>query len=176
MLVAPRVRRALAAALLSVLPLSLAACGDGRATTPLVVEVSLTSQYKNLHKAGAGDSIVYGWNDLEGDTEVNGEKVHVQLLGSVEYTNGGGPFGATTTFSFADGSTLAVASVDGRATAKTDTSDATFSSLLRVIGGSGRYVGASGRGVMTGRRNDTLGGVVEMTFDLKLRSPTVIMD
>lgn len=147
----------------------LAACDPAadRVTT-LSVTTSLSSKYKDLHNVGADNRIVYGWNDLEGTAQVGDETVQVQLLGDVEYTDGGGPFGGFVTLTFADGAVLALRVVDARAVAKTDTSDARFTGLVRVIGGTGRFVEASGRGVLEGRRNDELGGVVEMTYTVRL--------
>lgn len=169
MLSSVRARRALLAAALSVIPLVFAACDDAPTST-MVVDVSLTSQGKNLHKVGADDSIVYGWNDLQGDATVDGEQVHVAMLGVVQYVKGAGPFGGSVTLTFPDGSVLAFDQVEARATAKTDTTDAKFAGLLRVIGGTGRFATAAGRGLLTGRRNDSLGGVVEMHFVLRLKS------
>ena len=148
---------------------ALTACGETSAPSrALDVEVALTSRYKRLHTVGPENSIVYGWNDLEGTTEIDGEEVAVEMLGHVEYVNGGGAFGGPVTLTFPDGSTLAFAQVQAIATAKTDTSDARFRGLLRIIGGTGRFVDARGRGTLEGRRNDSLGGTVEMRFRLQV--------
>jgi hypothetical protein len=163
-------RRALLAAALLASPAALVSCGDEAPASTMTIEVSLSSKYKNLHKVGPDDSVVYGWNDLQGEAVVDGEKVQVAMLGVVQYVNGEGPFGGTVTLTFPDGSKLAFDQVDAKATAKTDTTDARFSGLVRVIGGTGRFAETTGRGVLAGRRNDSLGGVVEMRFVLRLVS------
>lgn len=161
--------RLIGALLATCVVLGLAGCdAASERVTTLSVTTSLSSTYKDLHKVGPDSRIVYGWNDLEGTADVAGEQVEVQLLGDVEYTDGGGPFGGFVTLTFPDGAVLALRVVDARATAKTDTSDARFTGLVRVIGGTGRFVEASGRGVLVGRRNDELGGVVEMTYTVRL--------
>ena len=136
---------------------------------PIRFEVSLTSVAKDLYKVGPNDSIVYGRNLLEGDALIDGEAVHVEMFGHVEYVNGGGDFDGPVTLTFEDGSLLGFDMVNGVATARTDTSDARFSALIRIIGGTGRFLNASGRGTLHGRRNDALGGVVEMTFEMNVQ-------
>jgi len=149
--------------------LVLAACDpDPADITVITVETSLSSTYRNLHKVGANGQVVYGWNDLEGTARVDGETIGVQLLGNVEYVDGGGPFGGFVTLSYPDGTLLALRVTEATSIAKTDTSDARFEGLVRVVGGTGRFVDASGRGVLSGRRNDELGGVVEMTYVVRV--------
>ena len=99
----------------------------------------------------------YGWNRLRGTTLVDGQPVNVDMLGSVEYTNGSGPFSGFVTFFFVDGSTLGV-SMQGITTAATNTTDTSFAATLGVIGGSGRYISAKGSGTFTGSRQTQLGG------------------
>ena len=160
-------RRLLGVLALAVVPLT--ACDpDPADITVLTVETSLSSQNRNLHKVGPADEVVYGWNDLQGTAEVGGQTIGVQLLGNVEYVDGGGPFGGFVTLTFPDGALLALRVVDATAIAKTDTSDARFEGLVRVIGGTGRFLEASGRGVLSGRRNDELGGVVEMKYVVRV--------
>lgn len=150
--------------------LGLVACDDADARmTTVVIDVDLTSADRNLQKVGPNEQSVYGWNHLVGTGTADGEPVEVEMLGEVDYTNGGGDFAGFITFTFADGSKVGVAMVDGKATAKSDTSNARFSALLRVIGGTGNEVSTTGRGTFTGERMDTLGGVVQSHFVLRLR-------
>jgi len=70
------------------------------------------------------------------------------------------------TFTYADGSTLAV-SMQGLARAGTDASTS-FTATLGVVGGTGKYAGATGSGTFTGSRTTALGGKVSATFDVEL--------
>jgi hypothetical protein len=134
----------------------------------LHVEVILSSSARTLHQVGATGEKTYGWNLLEGTATVDGQPVAVQLQGSVNYTNGGGPFSAFVTFTFADGSTLGT-SVQGLATADERKNETTFASTMLVIGGTGPYSLTKGTGTFTGSRTDELGGNVAATFDVELR-------
>ena len=146
---------------------------DAQATTALAaptqtVTVLTTSKEKVLHTVGASGENVYGSNHLVGDGTDGTEAVNVEMLATVNYTNGSGDFDGVITFTYADGSTLGFDMVDGSTVAATDTTDATFHSELEVIGGTGRYVNTTGTGTFDGSRKDALGGAVEMTFALRL--------
>ena len=140
--------------------------GDGTGT-PLHVETALTSDSRSLTQTGADGSKTYGWNRLGGTSTVNGQAVSIDMQGSVQYTAGNGPFSGFVTFTFADGSTLGV-SMQGQTIAKPDSADASFTSTLGVIGGTGTYAKATGSGTFTGTRQAQLGGQVSATFDLDL--------
>jgi hypothetical protein len=135
---------------------------------PLHVEATLSSSSRTLHQVGARGEKTYGWNLLEGTATVDGQPAQVQLQGSVNYTDGGGPFSAFVTFTFADGSTLGT-SVQGLATTNERKNETTFASTMLVIGGTGTYSLTKGSGTFTGSRTDELGGNVAATFDLRLR-------
>lgn len=140
-----------------------------------IVTVDLTSSRTELGSVEGGGDVIYGWNHLEGTGQVEPEgftdllgpagSVTVDMLGQVAYVDGSGPFDGFITFGFADGSTLAV-SMQGRARAATDTSDAFFSAELDVLGGTGRLAGASGTGRFDGSRTAVLGSPVEAMFRL----------
>jgi hypothetical protein len=140
--------------------------GD-RTGTPLHVDTVLTSDSRSLNTAGADGSKTYGWNRLVGTSTLNGQSVSVDMQASVQYTAGNGPFFGFVTFTFADGSTLGV-SMQGQTAAKPDSADASFTSTLGVIGGTGTYAKATGSGMFTGTRQAQLGGQVSATFDLDL--------
>jgi len=150
---------------------ALAACGDAPVTSAdaQVITVQLTSQDRVLHTVGPGESKIYGSNHLTGEGTLDGTgDVQVEMLATVNYTNGSGDFGGVITFTFADGSTLGVVMVNGAAEAATDTTEATFHSGLRVIGGTGAMVDAAGSGTFVGTRKEALGGAVEATFTLSI--------
>ena len=132
---------------------------DAQATTTLAAPTQTVS---------ASGEHVYGSNHLVGDGTDGTEAVNVEMLATVNYTNGSGDFDGVITFTYADGSTLGFDMVDGSTVAATDTTDATFHSELEVIGGTGRYVNTTGTGTFDGSRKDALGGAVEMTFALRL--------
>lgn len=141
-------------------PVGTGTTGDG-----VHITSDLTSADRRLATAGPNGSVVYGWNHLTGTSTVDGQSVGVDLLGAVTYTNGNGPFSGFVTFSFPDGSTLAV-SMQGSTRASADTKNATFLATLGVVTGTGRYENVAGTGTFTGTRTASLGSVVSATFDL----------
>jgi len=140
--------------------------GAGTAGTQLQITADVQSQTKLTHDVGGGANKTYGWNDLVGTATVDGQPVQVDLQGSVDYTDGSGPFGQFVTFTFADGSLLATRMV-GQATKATDGTTA-FEGTMTVIGGTGKYATATGSGMFTGSRSGTLGAPVNANFALTL--------
>jgi hypothetical protein len=149
-------------------PLSTPVGGGDPDTKPVHVESTMSSPSRTLHQVGGNGEKTYGWNLLEGSATVDGQPVQVELQGSVNYTNGGGPFSAFVTFTFADGSTLG-ASAQGVASTIERRNATTFAATMLVIGGTGAYAPATGSGTFTGSRTEELGGNVSLTFDLGLR-------
>jgi quercetin dioxygenase-like cupin family protein len=135
--------------------------------TNVKLQTVLVSQSRALHSVGAAGNITYGWNMLTGTSAVNAQPVVLEMLASVDYVSGSGTFSGFVTFSFADGSTLAVR-MQGLSTANADGTVTTFSSTLGVVGGTGTYATAAGSGTFTGERRSALGGNVDATFDLQL--------
>src|SRR6478672_1253410 len=84
-------------------PLSTPVGEGGAGTTALHVAATLASPTRTLHQAGPDNRFTYGWNRLDGATTVDGQAVSVELLGSVDYTTGSGPFSGFVTFTFGDG-------------------------------------------------------------------------
>lgn len=132
------------------------------------ITVLATSSEKVLHTSGASGEHVYGWNRLVGDGTSGTDVVNVEMLATVNYTNGSGDFDGVITFTYPDGSTLGFDMVGGATVASTDTTEATFHSDLVVISGTGKYATAAGTGTFDGSRKDALGGAVEMTFALRI--------
>lgn len=164
-----------AAALL--LALAVAACGTegefaGDGDPDVAVTVEITSEEQRLTQVGPDEEVVYGWNRLVGSGEGTGAvgagPVEIEMLGNVSYREGNGPFFGFVTFTFDDGATIAVR-MDGEAEASADTSHASFSADLEVLGGTGRLASAAGTGTFAGERSEELGGAVESTFHLWLR-------
>ena len=147
-------------------PLS-TAVGASTETTPMHLAATLVSESRTLQQVGADGAKTYGWNRLIGSAVLDGQPVTVDMLASVQYTAGSGPFSGFVTFTFADGSTLAV-SMQGATTAQPDSTDASFAATLGVFGGTGSYLHVTGSGMFHGTRRAALGGQVDSTFDLDL--------
>lgn len=136
------------------------------------VHFDLVSTERTLHKVGANEEVLYGWNHLEAQTSIDGEAVAVELQAGVEYLNGVGPCEGLFTLTFPDDSVIAAAFTDCRAAAASGDSGARFASGIRVIGGSGRFVDVRGSGSYTGERREEIGGAVRSRLVLLLdRSP-----
>jgi hypothetical protein len=142
--------------------------GTGATGTTLHFTTPLASQARTLLNAGPQGSIVYGWNHLTGTATLDGKRVLVDVLGDVNYKAGNGPFGGFITFTFDDGTTLAVA-MHGTATQSPDGAS-TVVATLGVLGGTGRYETAAGSGTFVGSRPAAVGATVAATFDLKVSS------
>jgi hypothetical protein len=143
--------------------------GSAAEGTALTVEAELTSQATQLTNVGANGAVTYGWNRLTGTATDASGPVQVELLGSVAYRDGAGPFSGFVTFTFADGSVLGT-QIQGVATK--DAAGATqFASTLGVIDGTGRYLGAKGSGRFTGSRDAALGQPVKAKFEITIAPP-----
>ena len=148
-------------------PLSTPVGEGNEGATRLHLETTLTSQSRTLHDAGADGDKTYGWNQLTGASSLDDQPVDVEMLASVDYVDGSGPFFGFLTFTFADGSTLGFA-MQGSAQLDSAADETTFVSTLTVIGGTGTYAATTGSGVFSGRRTAELGGDVAASFDLGL--------
>ena len=111
-------------------PLS-TATGDVPDTTPLQLATLLTSESRTLYQTGPDAATTYGWNRLLGAATVDGQEVTIELLASVAYTSGSGPFSGFVTIRFPDGSSLAL-SMQGATVARPDGADASFAATLGV--------------------------------------------
>jgi hypothetical protein len=142
--------------------------GTGGTGTPIHLSANLDSQARTLLTAGPAGSLTYGWNHLVGTATLDGQPVTVDMLGSVNYTRGSGPFSGFITFTFVDGSKLA-ATMQGAAQASPDNADTAVAATLGVFGGTGRYEAVTGTGTFSGSRTAALGTTVASTFDLRLQ-------
>ena len=142
--------------------------GSGATGDTVRLETTLSSQSRTLYQVGPGNGSTYGWNRLTGASSLNGQPVSIEMLATVDYTSGNGPFSGVVTFTFADGSTIGVSTV-GSTVAQPNGTDASFASTLGVIGGTGQYVNTTGYGTFTGTRSAALGTDVGAVFTLQLR-------
>ena len=137
--------------------------GGGQAPS-LHITAPLTSSGTDLHTANT--NVLYGWNHLVGSgPATGGQQVATDMQGSVSYTSGAGGFGGFVTFTFTDGSTIGTR-MDGSATP--GTTGTSFQATMVVLGGTGRYLGATGSGTFTGARTGPVGAPVDAAFDLWL--------
>ena len=142
--------------------------GTGATGDTMRLETTLSSQSRTLYQVGPANESTYGWNRLTGTSTLDGQPVSIEMLATVDYTKGNGPFSGVITFTFADGSTLGVSMV-GSTTAQPNGTDASFASTLGVIGGTGQYVNTTGNGTFAGTRSAALGTDVGAVFTLQLR-------
>jgi hypothetical protein len=153
---------------------ALICCSDGDSSdangSSVQFSVELTSIYRVLHEVGPGNRVIYGLNQFTGTTDIDGQQATVELLGSLDYVDGSGDFFGFVTIVLADGSTLGLRMTEGRTDAATDTTNATFSSPLLVVGGTGKYLNAGGSGTFEGERSEALGGLVDATFHVDISS------
>jgi hypothetical protein len=145
------------------------AAGDAGAVTETVA-VDLRSEASDLHTVGPDDRRVFGWNLLTGPATLFGEPVEVRLQGSVEYTDGNGPFDGFLRIVAPDGSQLAFY-MDGQATAGTPT---LLPARLEFIGASGRYAAMVAAGQFQGTREAAVGAPVVATIELTIDTDGVL--
>lgn len=124
--------------------------------------------------AAPGDTTFYtvgseqlGVGRLATMVDVDGEEVTFEVLVSLEYTDGSGPFTGFLSLAWPDGDVV-VCRYEGVVVRDT-TGDSRWRSNLHVIDGAGSLVGATGRGKVSGFRSAALGGSVEYTVDLTIQ-------
>lgn len=133
-------------------------------TERIAFSAGFTSQNTSLTELPGGHK--YGWNDLTAAATINGQAATMRFQGSVDYTNGSGPFDGFITITFADNTQLALVA-DGDALL-TDSGTTDFTGRVNTIAGTGKYQGVKGIGTMRGSRSGELGAPVSLTFRLTL--------
>jgi hypothetical protein len=134
--------------------------------TAQTVNVEMPSVAKTLYKVGKDGTVTYGANQLVGSATVLGQPATVEILGSVNYINGSGPFTGFLTVTWADASSIGF-SILGTATQETDGSSKIVSSM-DYIGGSGTYVDTQVQGKFTATRSAEVGTPImtELTLEV----------
>lgn len=112
-------------------------------------------------------SLTSGSGRLTASVAVAGEPVAVELLATLRYVDGSGPFEGFVTLTWPQGDALA-SRYRGTATRGRDGSTV-LAGELDVVDGVGRYLGARGRGTVDGFRSGALGSQVEYTVALSVR-------
>jgi hypothetical protein len=127
----------------------------------------------NTGSAEPGDTTFYtvgqkqlGVGRLASIVDIDGEQVTFEVLVSLEYTEGSGPFTGFLSLLWPNGE--AVACRYEGVVVRDEVGDSRWNSILHVIDGSGSLTGATGGGTVSGFRSAALGGSVEYTVDLTI--------
>ena len=171
----PRRHRSLAAALpivalalLAAAPGPAAAQGDpaGDART-VTLRYTLTGEAADQHfrSAGTAGEITFGTGRLTGTSTLEGQPVDVELLASIDYVDGSGPFDGWITITSAADDLLGLR-YEGFVTQRGDLTS--INGSVSVAGGAGAWADVTGSGRVTGRREGTLGDDVAYTLVLSL--------
>jgi len=133
------------------------------------VEASISSQQKITHTVSPNGRRVYGFNLLVGRDESGSNPIDVEMLGNVNYLKGNGPFFGFITFTAEDGSSLGV-QMNGKAKVLPNGTDTRVFAPFKVIGGTGKWLHAEGKGTFTGLRTAAVGADVKSKFVIRLKS------
>lgn len=128
----------------------------------------------NTGAAEPGDTTFYtvgpeqfGVGRLASVVDIAGEPVVFEVLVSLEYIDGSGPFTGFISLYWPNGD--AVACRYEATVVRDDNGDSRWTSVVHVIDGSGSLTGASGIGTVSGFRSAALGNSVEYSVDLTIQ-------
>lgn len=129
----------------------------------------------NTGAAAPGDTTFFtfgntqvGVGRLTSQVQVAGEAVTFEVMVALEYVNGSGPFSGFVSLLWPNGDAVAC-SYEG-VVVRDASGNSNWSTGVHVIDGSGRFKGSSGSGTVAGFRNVALGGSVQYTVDLAIRT------
>ena len=108
----------------------------------------------------------FGVGRVASIVDIGGEQVTFEVLVSLEYLNGSGPFTGFVSLFWPNGD--AVACCYEGVVVRDAAGDSRWNSIVHVIDGSGSLTGATGVGTVSGFRSVALGGSVEYTVDLTI--------
>jgi hypothetical protein len=108
----------------------------------------------------------FGVGRIASIVDIDGHPVMFEVLVSLEYTDGSGPFTGFVSLFWLNGDAMACR-YDG-VVVRDENGDSRWNSNLHVIEGSGSLVGATGAGTLSGFRSASLGGSVQYTVDLTI--------
>ena len=127
----------------------------------------------NTGAAEPGDTTFYrvgqeqfGVGRLASIVDIDGEQVTFEVLVSLDYIDGSGPFTGFLSIFWPNGD--AVSCRYEGTVARDDAGDSRWYSIVHVIDGSGSLTGATGLGTVSGFRSAALGNSVEYTVDLTI--------
>ncbi|MFA7266528.1 MAG: hypothetical protein WC054_09475 [Candidatus Nanopelagicales bacterium] len=181
-----RTRLITASALVVALGLGVSACSGGESSTgasessspsaspspsqsgyPVEFKSTLRSVQSRVNDVGTSGNQTYGVNVLEGSTEINDVYVKVRMLGTVDYTDKSGTIGGFLELIWQDGTVLGFRQ-NGTATFDKSSKETEFDATLETVNGSGKAVGTTGTGTLTGTRPGSLGASVKIEVALDL--------
>ncbi|MGE5208117.1 MAG: hypothetical protein ACM3KL_02175 [Alphaproteobacteria bacterium] len=108
----------------------------------------------------------FGVGRLASVVDIDGEQVTFEVLVSLEYTDGSGPFTGFLSLLWPNGDAV-VCRYDG-VVVRDAAGDSRWNSNLHVIDGSGSLTNATGNGTLSGFRSAALGGSVDYAVDLTI--------
>jgi hypothetical protein len=109
----------------------------------------------------------FGVGRLASIVDIDGQQVTFEVLVSLEYIDGSGPFTGFLSLLWPNGDAV-TCRYEG-VVVRDDSGDSRWNSILHVIDGSGSLTGATGVGTVSGFRSVALGGSVEYTVSLTIQ-------
>ncbi|MFO1541395.1 MAG: DUF4440 domain-containing protein [Chloroflexota bacterium] len=162
--------RRLAAVLLLVLatgaPGAAARAADP-AATPLTIEFSASAGDGDdrTRRIGPDETVRYGTARIRGTGSAGGVPIAAEVLGSLVYRDGSGPFGGAITITWPAGDLLAL---DYAAVVRATAEGTRILGSVTVLGGTGALAGVAGSGVVDGGRTGEIGTPTRYTLSLAL--------
>ena len=134
---------------------------------PVAFKATLNSTVTKINQVGKGDNQSYGVQVLEGTSQINKTSVRVRMLGTFDYTDEGGPVGGFLELVWRDGTVLGLRQ-KGTATYDSSSKETSIEADLEVINGSGKAVGTTGTGKLTGTRKGSSTSPLKIEVELDL--------
>lgn len=134
---------------------------------PVTFKSTLSSTVTKINQVGKGDDQAYGVQILEGSSQINKTYLRVRMLGTFDYTNKGGQVGGFLELVWRDGTVLGLRQ-KGTATYDSSSKETAFDADLEVINGSGKAVGTTGTGKLTGSRQGSSTSPLKIEVELDL--------
>ena len=147
----------------------LAGCGsaDSGSWTNYDITVPMTTGSKNVWAFNASDSSSSGVLQLNGTGDADGSPVNVSLWGLINYTNNAGVFAESIEFDFGSTGKVYAYTRSGETT-RTPTG-VHVAAILRISGGTGDFVGATGTVTHSADRAAKIGSPLTAHFVLHLK-------
>ena len=117
----------------------------------MAFKATLNSTVTKINQVGKGDNQSYGVQVPEGTSQINKTSVRVRMLGTFDYTDKGRTSRGFLELVWRDGTVLGLRQ-KGTATYDSSSKETSIEADLEVINGSGKAVGTTGTGKLTGTR------------------------
>ncbi len=134
---------------------------------PVTFKSTLSSVLSRVNSVGKSDQQTYGLNVLEGSSQINKTYVRVRMLATTDLTDKSGKIGGFLELVWRDGTVLGFRQ-SGTATYDTSGKETAIETDLEVINGSGKAVGTTGTGKLTGTRTGSQGSTMKVEVELNL--------